>query len=109
MKKPWFIWLSLPGFIGLFGLLAFKQFFRLFTKNPPFDMTRWVMFCGRSVGLFALSLLPCSLMTTLARAMFTTGSAAWNAALCVIWAYVYFICVYLNWQLFRWARKERLL
>ena len=108
MKKPWFIWLSIFGFMGLFGVLGWKQFAALFHKS--FDMTRWVLFLGHSMGLFfLLVVLPGPVLSMLISAIFGGSSGAFAVASCLLLAYVYFVCVFINLHLYRWARKEGLL
>lgn len=108
MKKPWFIWLSLLAFFGLFAVLSVKQCAKLF--RGAFDMERWIAFCGRCLGLFfLLFMLPGVLLQALNSAVFAEYSAAWSAVQCLILVYLYLICVWLNLQLYRWAKKTELL
>ncbi|MDY3281118.1 hypothetical protein [Dysosmobacter sp.] len=109
MKKPWFVWLSLMGFMGLYIFLVFKQFIGFFQKRP-FDMSLWVEFCGRSIGLlFLLIMVPSLVIVTLISAIFSERTLGWNISLCALWLYIYLIGVFLTLQLYRWARKNELI
>lgn len=107
MKRPWFIWLSLFGFIGLFAVLALKQFFQFFKGS--FDTSRWVIFLFHSIGLFVLLvMLQGVLFTILVSVFFVEQSAAGYVVQSVFLIYMYFICVFLNLQLYRWAKKRNI-
>ena len=109
MKKPWYIWSSLIGFMVLYIFLLLKQFIRFFQKRP-FDMSLWLAFCGRSVGLFFLLIMvPSIVAVTSISAIFSEQTLAWNIALCILWIYIYFAGVFLTLQLHRWATKHELI
>ena len=109
MKKPWFIWLSLLSFLALFFVMGMKQFYAFITRRG-FDMSGWVAFLGRSVGLLVvLVMIPVALLNALISFIFQESSMIWNIALCMLWAYIYFICVFINLRLYRWGKKEEII
>ena len=98
--QPWYIWLSIPAFIGVFGFYGFKQ---MFVKRP-FDLNTWIFFCLHSIGLFFLTvMLPCLLMSII---FGLTSGFVYEALSGVELAYLYLSRVFMAAHLSRWARKH---
>lgn len=103
-KRPWYAWLSLVGFLWLYSTLSAKQM-----GHKPFDLDRWMRFCGRSVVLFfLLFMLPAMGMTWLCEHFVGRNQPGWDLSLCGMWAVLYLLGVFLTVQLWHWAGKNHL-
>lgn len=71
MKKPWYIWLSILGFMGLFVSIIIKIVFVI----KPFDFNKWVSFCGKFFVLFLGAFMVPAVLSLLIHGMVSNANA----------------------------------
>ena len=100
MKRPWYIWFSVPAFI----VLAFVTNIRTLCKKP-FRLTRWLRILGKVLFLFVVVLMLPMLALNLTMTLLASVNTVflWIGGVVQI-AYFYGIGVYMNASLVRWAQ-----
>lgn len=100
MKRPWYIWLSVPAFL----VLAFVTNIRALCKKP-FRLTRWLHILGKVLFLFVFVLMLPMIALHLVLTLLTSVSSVflWVDMVAVL-VYFYIIGVYMNTSLVRWAQ-----
>ncbi len=103
MKKPWYIWLSLLGFVGLFHSIIFKIFFVI----KPFDFNKWVGFCGKFFALFLGAFMAPVALSLLIYDMVSNANVFLGEIfLFVVWFVAYFCGVFITYRLQKWKQEN---
>ena len=99
MKKPWFIWLSLFGFIAYFISNAYKTVFCV----KPLPLSAWGRLCAKASVLFlCFFLLPVILSLLIANLIGMASAFLGECFLLVAWILFYFCGVYITQKLYAW-------
>lgn len=103
MKKPWYIWLSILGFMGLFVSVIIKIGFVI----KPFDFNKWVSFCGKFFALFLGAFMAPVALSLLIYGMVSNANALIGEIfLFAAWIVVYFCGVFVTYRLHKWKQKN---
>lgn len=95
MKYPWYIWLSIIGFIGCSAVVAYKIVF----VYRPFDFRLWVKFCLKfAYLLFGMIMLPIFVLLSICNFFNILN----DFVLIGIWLCIYFLGIMATKSIHHW-------
>lgn len=96
MRKPWYIWLSLLGFMYLYLLIILRTL-RGSLRHEKGTLDRWIWAVGVLFGLMICLMLPTWLLSIALHQTMFEG---------LILVYFYFAGVFVTYQLYKWKKKH---
>lgn len=103
MKKPWYIWLSILGFMGV----LFVTMFKIFIKRRPIDIGLWTRCCGKFILLFFVFFMFPIAAVLLVMGQLCIISSATNYILNILTIIIaYALGVLITERFYQWSAQE---